>query len=78
VSSWEHSQYSFNLVRTSFTDHLGLVIYSKRVSTDAELAMIEAARVEMQEAPAKEAERQKKQTDDRELARQKNQRSFRP
>jgi hypothetical protein len=78
VASWEDSQYSFNLVRTYFTDRFGLDIYSKRVNTDAELALVEAAKVEKQEAPAREAERQKKQTDDRELARQKNQKSFRP
>ncbi len=78
VASWEDSQYSFNLVRTSVTDRFGLVIYSERVNTDAELALIEAARVEKQEAPAREAERQKKQTDDRDLARLKNQKSFRP
>jgi len=78
VSTWEDSQYSFNLVRTSFSDRFGLVIYSKRVNTDAEFAMIDAARVEKQEAPARDAERQKKQMDDRELARQKNQKSFRP
>jgi hypothetical protein len=63
---------------TSFTGRCGLVIYSERVNTDAEFAMIEAARVEKQDAPAREAERQKKQTDDRDLARQKNQKSFRP
>jgi hypothetical protein len=78
MASWEDSQYSFNLVRTSFTDRFGLVIYSKRVNSDAELALMEAARVEKQEAPAREAERQKKQTDDRDLARLKNQKSFRP
>jgi hypothetical protein len=78
MASWEDSQYSFNLVRASFTDRFGLVIYSKRVNTDAELALTEAARVEKQEAPAREAERLKKQTDDRESARQKNQKSFRP
>ena len=74
----EDSQYPFNLVRTSVTDRFGLVIYSERVNTDAELALIEAARVEKQEALAREAERQKKQTDDRDLARLKNQKSFRP
>ena len=77
LASWEDSQYSFNLVRDSFTDRFGLVIYSKRVNTEAELALEEAARIEKQEAPAREAE-PKKQTDDRELARQKNQKSFRP
>jgi len=47
------------------------------VNADAELAMIEAARVGKKD-PAREAERQKKQTDDCGLARQKNQKSFRP
>ena len=78
IASWEDSQYSFNLVRDSFTDRFGLVIYSKRVNAEAALALEEAARIEKQEAPAREAERQKKQTDDRELLRQKNQKSFRP
>jgi len=78
IASWEDSQYSFNLVRDSFTDRFGLVIYSKRVNTEAALALEEAARIEKQEAPAREAERQKKQTDDRDLLRQKNQKSFRP
>jgi hypothetical protein len=48
------------------------------VNIDAGFAMIEAGRVEKQEAPAGEADRQNKQADDRELARQKNQKSFRP
>src|SRR3989441_2291037 len=46
VASWEDAQYSFNLVRSSFTDHLGLVIYSKRVNTDAELHIAEAVKLE--------------------------------
>ena len=36
VASWEDAQYSFNLVRSSFTDHLGLILYSKRVNAEAE------------------------------------------
>jgi hypothetical protein len=78
VASWEDLQYSFNLVRTPSTGRFGLVIYSKRANSDAELALVEAARVDKLEAPAREAERQKKQTEDRELARQKNQKNFRP
>jgi len=78
-AGWRFLQEWFGkIVRTSFTDRCGLVIYSERVNSDAEFAMIEAARVEKQDAPAREAERQKKQTDDRDLARQKNQKSFRP
>jgi hypothetical protein len=78
VASWEDAQYSFNLVRSSFTDQLGLIIYSKRINAEAELAIVEAAKLEEQEGPQREAERQKKQTDDLEAARQKNQKSFRP
>jgi hypothetical protein len=78
VASWEDSQYSFNLVRSSFGDVLGLVIYSKRVNAAAELAIAEAVKLEEQEGPKREAERQKKQTDDLEATRQKNQKNFRP
>ena len=78
VASWEDAQYSFNLVRSSFTDHLGLIIYSKRVNAAAELATVEAVKLEEQEGPQREAERQKKQVDDLEVARQKNQKIFRP
>ena len=78
VASWEDAQYSFNLVRSSFTDHLGLIMYSKRVNAEAELAIVEAAKLDEQEGPQREAERQKKQTDDLETARQKNRKIFRP
>jgi len=78
VASWEDSQYSFNLVRSSFTDRFGLVISSKRVSAEAELAIVEAVRLDKEDGPKKEAERQKKLIDDLEVARQKNQKKFRP
>src|SRR6267143_5954276 len=41
VASWEDAQYSFNLARSSSTDYLGLIIYSKRVNAEAELAIAE-------------------------------------
>jgi hypothetical protein len=78
VATWEDSQYSFNLVRSSFTDGFGLVIYSKRANAEAELATAESVKLDKQEGPQRDAERQKKQTDDLEAARQKNQKSFRP
>ena len=78
VASWEDSLYSFNLVRTTFTDRFGLVIYSKKLNADAQLALVEVAKKEKQDAPAREAERQKKQIDALELTRQQNQKSFRP
>jgi hypothetical protein len=78
VASWEDAQYSFSLVRSSFSDVLGLVVYSKQVNAQAELAIAEAVKFDEQEGPKREAERQKKQADDLEVARQKNQKSFRP
>jgi hypothetical protein len=78
VASWEDAQYSFNLVRSSFNDRLGLVIYSKRVNAEAALAIAEAVKMEEQEGPQREADRQRKLTADLEAARQKNQKIFRP
>jgi hypothetical protein len=78
VAAWEDSLYSFNLVRTTFTDRFGLVIYSKKLNSDAQLALVEVTKKEKQDAPAREAERQKKQIDALELTRQQNRKSFRP
>src|SRR5467141_3563091 len=49
VASWEDAQYSFNLVRSSYADRLGLIIYSKRVNEEAELAIAEAVKLDQQE-----------------------------
>jgi hypothetical protein len=78
VASWQDLQYCLNLVRTAFTDRFGLLIYSKRVNAEAELSLVEAAKLEKEQAPARESARQKKETDALELTRQQNQKSFRP
>jgi len=78
VASWEDSQYSFQLLRSSFTDRLGLVIRSKQLNAEATLAIAEAVKLEAQNGPKMEAERQEKQATELELKRQKNKRSFRP
>jgi hypothetical protein len=78
VATWEDSQYSFNLVRSSFSGSFELLIYSKRLNAEAEVALAEAVKLEKEEEPQREAERQKKQTGDLEATRQKNQKSFRP
>jgi hypothetical protein len=77
VASWEDSQYSFKLVRSSYSDEFELVIYFKQLNTEAEDALAEAVKLEKQEEPQREAERQKKHTDDLEATRQKNQKIFR-
>ena len=78
VATWEDSQYSFNLIRSSFSGSFELLIYSKRLNAEAEVALAQAVKLEKQEEPQREAERQKKQTGDLEATRQKNQKSFRP
>src|SRR5713226_9240997 len=78
VASREDSQYSFKLVRSSFSGDFELVIYSKRLNAAAEVAFAEAVKLEKQGEPQREAERQKKETDDLEVTRQKNQKSFHP
>jgi len=78
VATWEDAQYSFNLVHSAFTERFGLVLYSKRVNAEAELAFAETLRLERLDGPKREAERLKKQTDEIEAARLKNQKSFRP
>ena len=78
VASWEDSQYSFNLVRSQFSNAFQLVIYSKSVSAEADAALAEVVKVDELEAPQRAVARQKKEADATELTRQKNQKSFRP
>src|SRR5712664_782764 len=75
-ASWEDSQYSFKLGRSSFSGGFELVIYSKRLNAEAEVALAEAVKLEKQDEPQREAERQKKETDDLDATRQKNQKSL--
>jgi len=65
-------------VHSTYTESFGLVLYSKSADAEAELALAETLRQEKLDGPKKEAERQKKQTDDIEAARLKNQQNFRP
>jgi hypothetical protein len=78
VASWEDSQYSFNLVRSPFSNAFQLVIYSKRVNAEADAALAQVVKVDELEAPQRAVARQKKETDAMEITRQKNQKSFRP
>jgi hypothetical protein len=78
LASWQDSQYSFDLVRTSLSDHFGLVIYSKSANAEVELATAQALKLEELERPEKEADQKKKEADDLEAVREKNQKSFHP
>jgi hypothetical protein len=78
VASWEDSQFSVDLVLSPFTRRFGLVIYSKALNTESDLASAEAEKIEEQARPEKEANERKKEADDLEMTREKNQKSFRP
>ena len=78
LARWGDSQYSFNLLRSSFSDGFGLVLFSKTLNARAEVGIAEAVKLEEQERPQKEAERQKKETADLEVTRLKNRKTFRP
>jgi len=82
IARWEDPQYSLNLVRSSYQTSFGMVLYSKRLESGAQTAIAEAVRMNEQEGPQREADRQKKQEDeDRvkdEKARLANKPRFRP
>jgi hypothetical protein len=82
IARWEDSQYSFNLVRSSYQPVFGMVLYSKQLDALVRTAVTEALRLDSQEAPLKEAERQSKQDENNrvkeEIARLANKTSFRP
>jgi len=78
IARWEDSQYSFNLFRSSFLNSFGLVMFSKRLDTQVQSALAESIKLQEQENPQREIERQKKAADNLEVARQKNRTTFRP
>ena len=78
LARWEDSQYSINLVRARFLNSFALVMFSKRLDAQAEAAIAKSLKLEGQEDQQKEIDRQKKETDDLEAARQKNRQVFRP
>jgi hypothetical protein len=78
IARWEDSQYSINLVRSRFLNSFALAMFSKRLNAQADAAIAKSIKLEGQEDPKKEIDRQKKETDDLEAARQKNRKMFRP
>ncbi len=59
IARWEDAQYSFNLFRYSYRPAFGMVAYSKQLDTLAQAAVVEAFRLDKEEARRREAERQK-------------------
>ena len=82
LARWEDAEYSYNLVRTGDRSSFAMVLYSKRLDALAQAAIVEAVRLDAQEAPQREVEKQKNRDDaDRlvlEKARSVNKPNFRP
>jgi len=81
IARWEDSQNSVNLFRSSNQSPFLLAVFSKRLDAQAKAASIESEkleRLEKQEAPQVEIARLKKEADELEVARQTNQKTFRP
>src|SRR6266498_404015 len=82
IARWEDSQISLNLFHSRFQSTFGLVMHSKRLDALALAAIIESIRLDKQEAPHREVERQKKKDEEtrsrQEAARLVNKAPFRP
>ena len=82
IARWEDAQYSLNLFRSSYQPTFGLLVFSKRLDSLAQAAIVEAIRLDEQEAPQREIERQKRQSEEKraeqEKARLVNKVAFRP
>lgn len=82
LARWEDSRYSLSLVRSSYQPTFGLVASSKRLEAVAEAAILEAQRLDRQEAPQREIERTQREEEGlrirQEQARRVNKPGFRP
>jgi hypothetical protein len=82
IARWEDRQSSFNLFRSSYQPAFGMLVFSKQLDALAQAAIVEAIRLDEQEAPQREIERQRKQDgEDRaeqDKARLVNKAAFRP
>jgi hypothetical protein len=82
LARWEDAQYSFNLIRVDDRSSFALILFSKRLDALAQQASVESARLDAVDAPAKEAERARKQAEDvraeQEKSRLENKANFRP
>ena len=78
VARWEDSQYSINLVRSRFLNSFALVMFSKPLDAQAEVAIAKSLKPEGQEDQQKEIDRQKNETDNLEATRQENRKIFHP
>jgi hypothetical protein len=68
IARWEDSQYSFNLFRSSYQPGFAMLVFSKRLDPLAQAAIVEAVRLDEQEAPQREIALQQKQDEENRAA----------
>jgi hypothetical protein len=82
IARWEDSAYSYDLLHTGDQSSFAMILYSKRVDALARAATTEAVRLEAEDAPKREVERQEKGAEEARLrlenARLLNKPNFRP
>ena len=78
IARWDDAENSVTFFKSSGLESFGLAVFSKRMTAQAEAAIVESAKLAKEQAPQKEIDRQIKAVDDLDIARQKNIKSFRP
>jgi len=82
LARWEDSQYAYNLIKTGDQSSFVMILYSKRLDALAQTAILEAVRMDTQEAPQRELEKQQTRAEEDRAAREKartiNKPNFRP
>ena len=82
LARWEDAENSYDLVRTGDRSSFALILYSKKLEAVAQSAIAESARLDAEEAPQRELDKQKKRDDDERVALDKaravNKPNFRP
>jgi hypothetical protein len=78
IARWENPLNSVSLVQSTGINSFRLIVLSKQLDAQAETAITAAVKLETEEAPQKEVDRQNQDAVDVETARQKNLTGFRP
>jgi len=78
IARWEDAGNSVNLFRSNSLNSFRLSVFSKKLDAQAEASIVESLRLEEQQAPQKEIDRQKGEADKLEVTRLKNVKAFRP
>lgn len=68
LAQWEDADNLVRLVRIAYRGRIALLLTSKRYQNMAEQALVEARRIELQEAPQRDAARQKQLAEDEQTA----------